>query len=306
VTALFLALWLAQSALEVTGDSTCPTPAEVRDQLAALAAAPDGEAVAAPAAHHANISGDGSNVHIELLALDGQLVADRMLARTGSCSDVAEAVAVILSAWGAKFNPNVATPVVRTPDAQPYEPVLDSVRTTESQPSRPAPFDVGLAGVVSMAGSEAALGARLDGSLFPAGHSLGLDVALSATSTHTQSIAVPVGSAHWTRAALSAGPTYRLRRDAIMLDLHAGPVLALLHVQGAGLSSAASDTSAQLGVQAGLRGLWARGKVAGWLGADVITYPGQDRLTIGNYGEVGQLPHVEVQFVVGVSLGRFF
>ena len=306
VTAMVLALWLAQSGMEVMGDSTCPTPDEIRDQLAALAPAPYGEAAAKPALHRVNISGAGPSVQVELLDLDGRLVADRTLERTGSCSDVAEAVAVILAAWEAKLNPDVATPVVRAPVAQPYEPVSSPVvEASKSQPSRPAVFDAGLAVLVSSAGGEAAWGGRLEGCLFPASRSLGLDVALSATATHTQSIATPASAAQWTRAALSAGPTYRLRRDPLMLDLHAGPVLALLHVQGAGLSPAASDTSAQLGVQAGFRALWARNKAAGWLGGDFTIYPGQDRLTIGNYGEVGQLPHVEVQIAFGISLGQF-
>ena len=304
MTAMVLLLWFAQAGMEVTGDSTCPTSAEVRDQLAVLVPAPHAEAAAKPALHHANISSTGSSVHVELLGLDGQLVAERTLARTGSCSDVAEAVAVVISAWEAKFNPNVATPVVQAPE--PYETVSSSVvEAARPKPRRPALFDAGLAGLVSIAGGEAALGARLEGCLFSANRSLGLDVALSATATHTQAIATPASAAQWTRAALSAGPSYRLRRDALMLDLHAGPVLALLHVQGTGLSSAASDTSAQLGVQAGLRGLWARSNAAGWLGIDVYTYPGQDRLTIGNYGEVGQLPHVEVQIAFGISLGQF-
>jgi hypothetical protein len=167
------------------------------------------------------------------------------------------------------------------------------------------PFDAGLALVDSMAGGEAAFGARLEGCLFPGGGSFGLDVALSTTSTHSQSIATPASTAQWTRAALSVGPTYRLRRNAAMLDVHVGGVLALLHVRGTGLSSTASDTSGQLGLAAGLRGLWAWNNAAGWIGADVFTYPGQDRLTIGNYGEVGQLSHLDVQISLGLSLGQF-
>ena len=162
MTAMVLALWLAHSGMEVTGDSTCPTPAEVREQLAALAPAPDGDAAVKPPLHRVNISGAGPSVHVELLDLDGQLVAERTLERTGSCSDVAEAVAVILAAWEAKFNPNVATPVVRAPDAQPYEPVSSPVvEAAPPQPSRPVPFDAGLALLASIAGGEAAFGAKL-------------------------------------------------------------------------------------------------------------------------------------------------
>jgi hypothetical protein len=244
-------------------------------------------------------------VHVELLGLDGQLVAERTLERTGSCGDVAEAVAVVLAAWQAKFNPNLATPTVKPPQSPPAEAAPLVTQAGNSPPSRPMPFDAGLALLASISGGEAAFGAKLEGCLFPGGGSLGLDIALSATSTHAQSIASPVSTAEWTRAALSAGPTYRLRRNAAVLDVHAGPVLALLHVRGTGLASTSSDTSGQLGVVAGLRGLWAWNNAGGWIGADVYTYPGQDRLTIGNYGEVGQLPHLEVQLSVGLSLGQF-
>jgi hypothetical protein len=304
---MVLALWLAHPGTKVTGDSTCPTPAEVREQLAALAPGPNGDIAARSAVHQANISSAGASVHVELLSLDGQLVAERTLERAGSCSDMAEAVAVIISAWEATFNPNLAPPVVEPPQPLPHEPVSvpAQVQGAKSPPSRPTPFDAGLAPLASIAGGEAAFGAKLEGCLFPRGGSLGLDVALSATSTHTQSIAMPAVVAQWTRAALSAGPTYRLRRNATALDVHAGGALALLHVQGSGLSSTSSDTSAQLGVTAGLRFIWAWNNAAGWVGSDVFTYPGQDRLTIGNYGEVGRLPRLEVQIAVGVSLGQF-
>ena len=308
---MVLALWLANSGLEITGDSTCPTPAEVRDQLAALAPDSDGDAAAKPALHQANVSGAGASVHVELLSVDGQsagqLLDERTLERTGSCGDVAEAVAVIILAWEAKFNPNLATPVVEPPKPPRHEAVSVPAQGEGAKfpPSRPVPFDAGLALLASIAGGEAAFGAKLEGCLFPGGTSLGLDVALAATSTHTQSIATPAVAAQWTRAAWSAGPTYRLRRNATALDVHAGGVLALLHVRGAGLSSTSSDTSAQLGVTAGFRFLWAWSNAAGWLGADVFTYPGQDRLTIANYGEVGRLPRIEVQIALGISAGQF-
>jgi len=305
VTAIVLALWFAQSLPVVSGDSTCPTPSEVRAQLAALASTSDGGGVAKSRAHQANVSSAGSSVHIEWLGLDGQLIDERTLERTGSCGDVAEAVAVVIAAWEAKFDPNLATPMVFPPKAAPSEPAPMLSHETRTAPSRSMPFDAGLALLASMAGGEAAFGAKLEACLLPGSGALGLDLALSATSTHSQSIATPASTAQWTRAALSAGPTYRLRRNAAMLDVHAGPVLALLHVRGTGLASTASDTSGQLGLAAGLRGLWAWNNAAGWIGADVFTYPGQDRLTIGNYGEVGQLPHLEVQLSFGISLGQF-
>ena len=304
MSAIVLALWFANPAIEVTGDSTCPTPSEVQDQLAALAPGPDSEAAAKPGAHRANISSAGPDVHVELLDKGGQLVAERTLERTGSCSDVAEAVSVIVSAWEAKFNPNLATPVVGLPAPPPYEPVTNAVvERPKAEPGRPMSFDAGLAALASIAGGDTAYGLKLEGCLFPASTSLGLDVALSASTTHTQSAAL--AAAQWMRAALSAGPTFRIGRNAAVLDVHAGGVLALLHVQGVGLASNSSDTSAQLGLTAGLRFLLAWNNAAGWIGTDIFAYPGQDRLTIANYGDVGQLPRLEVQISVGASAGQF-
>jgi hypothetical protein len=271
-----------------------------------MASATAEDAAVKPGAHVANVSGVGSGVHVELLGEDGPLMAERTLERTGSCAEVAEAIAVIISAWEAKFDPNLATPAVQLPTPPPYEPVTNVVvEEPKPQPGRPISFDVGLAALASIAGGDAAYGLKLEGCLFPAGTPLGLDVALAASTTHTQSVAVPGSAAQWTRAGLSAGPTFRVQRNSAMLDVHGGGVLAALHVQGTGLSSTSSDTTAQLGVAAGLRFMWALGKAAGWIGADVFAYPGQDRLTIGNYGEVGQLPRVEVQIAVGVSAGQF-
>jgi hypothetical protein len=90
-----------------------------------------------------------------------------------------------------------------------------------------------------------------------------------------------------------------------MLDFHAGGVVALLHIEGVGLPSTTSDTSAQLGIGAGLRGIWAWNNAAGWIGLDLLAYPGHDYLEIGGLGERGQLPHLEVQIASGLSLGRF-
>jgi hypothetical protein len=305
VTSVVLALWLAHFTPDVTGDSPCPTPAEVREQLVTLAPVSDGDSTGKPGENRANVSSTGSNVHVELLSLDGQSVGERTLERSGSCSDMAEAVAVIIWTWEAKFDPNLATPTVHPPKVSPSDSAPTVAQEVKSKPSRPMSFDAGFALLASMAGGEAAFGTKLEGCLFPGAGSLGLDLALSATSTHSQSTALSVGTAEWLRAALSVVPTYRLRWSAARLDLHVGPALALLHVRGSGLAATASDTCGQLGVVAGVRGLWVWNNAAGWISADIYTYPGQDRLTIGNYGEVGQLPHLDVQLSFGMSLGQF-
>jgi hypothetical protein len=305
VTSALLALWLATATPEIAGDCTCPTPAEVREQLAVMTSRDDGDGSDERAAHRANISGLNQAVHIELLDGDGTLLAERTLERTGTCGDVAGAVAVVLATWETRLNPKLATPP--RPFASPS--AVPAVQPPANAPSPQAmPFDAGLAVLASLVNGEAALGARLEACLFPGSTGVGLHAALTGTSTHTQSIttpAAPTSAAEWMRAALSLGPDYRLGHAAPGLDVHAGVALALLHVQGAGLPRTASDTTLQWGLAAGLRGLWAWNNAVGWLGVDVFVYPGEDRLTIGNYGAVGNLPRLEAQLAAGIGLGRF-
>jgi hypothetical protein len=188
-------------------------------------------------------------------------------------------------------------------EALPPEPVVAGRGT--GSPSRPLRFDAGLGLLGSLVGSEPAYGGTLLASLFPTRGPLGIRAALFATSTRKQAITAPASSAEWTRAILAVGPDYRFGRAGPCLDIHASAVMALLHTQGVGLPKTASDTSLQLGLAAGLRGLLAWNNAAGWLGADVLVYPGEDRLSIGNYGDVGRLPRVEVALALGISLGQF-
>jgi len=279
-----LALWLAQPMMDIQGDSTCPTPGEVSEHLARLTS--DGESGRIPQAPHALLSTGEGFVNIQLLGPDGGLLAERRLDRAASCADLGEAAAVILAAWQAKFSTELATVVV----SPPRQPAVG--------------FDVGAAALMSIVGGEAVFGARVEGAVFPFGIPLGFDAALSATSPHSQSFVSPAVEAKWIRPAFSIGPDLRLRRGAWMLDIHGNAVFALLHVQGDGLQQTSSDTGAQFGLAVGVRGLWSWNRGAAWAGADLFIYPGQDRLTVGNYGNVGELPHLELQFTLGISLGR--
>ena len=299
-----LALWLAQPALDVGGDSTCPSPSAVRERLGEITDV--GAATSQSDRHRANLSSVGGKVHVELLGEDGRLLAERTLEQTGSCSDLSEAAAVVLSTWEAEFNPHIAASVVLPPSAASVRAETSPAVVAKAHaPEAPLRFDVGLALLGSIAGGEVVPGAKLEGSLFPTSSRLGLGAALSASSTHSQSVDSSPGDVHWMRVALTVGPKYRLGQRATMLDLYAGGAIAVLHVEGFGIPSSAADTSAQLGLGAGLRGLWAWNNAAAWLGVDALAFPGRDSLEIGGVGDVGQLPRLEIQIAFGVSLGRF-
>jgi hypothetical protein len=298
MTSLLLALWLV---LDIQGTLTCPTPGEVSQHLTRLVP----ERAGAEQAPHAYLSSGESFVSIELLAPDGNLLAERRLDRSGSCAEMAEAVAVILAAWQARFSPTVAPTVIEPPAPAP----TPRSPSPEAAPKRPWFFDAGIAGLTSIVGSQAAFGGKLQGVLTPFPHGLGFAWAISLSSNHSQTISnsslARDVKAEWIRPALTLGPNLRLQGDTLALDIHGSAVLALLHIKGSGLSTPASDTSAQFGLAAGLRGLWTWPKAAVWVGADLLGFPGQDNLTIGNHGSLAHLPHVEIQASLGIALGRF-
>jgi hypothetical protein len=297
VTLAVLALWLAQPILDIEGQSTCPTPAEVSEHLARLV--PRGGSGRTGQEPHAHLSADKRFVNIELLGPDGGLLAERRLERAAPCADLGAAVAVILAAWQAKFSPALAPAEVSPPP-----PALVG-SPAEIKSGRVVVFDMGIAVLMSIVGGQGVLGAKLEGALFPFRIPLGLHGALSLTTTRTQSFASPAVQAKWIRPALSLGPDLRWRGKTLAVDIHGSAVFALLHVEGEGLQQVSSDTDAQFGLAVGLRGLWTWNHGAVWAGADLFIYPGRDRLTVANYGEVGTLPHLELQIALGTSLGRF-
>jgi hypothetical protein len=297
VTSVLLALWLAHP-IDVQGDITCPTAGEVSEHLANLVSS---DTVESPEpAPHAYLSAGAGFINVELLRADGGLLAERRLDRTAPCAELAEAVAVVLAAWQAKYYPVLAPAAIDLPGAPT---VVTSSEKVESR--RPIAFDLGVGLLTSVAAGEAVFGAKLEGVMLPFAVPMGLHLGLSVPSTHSQSITAPSLEARWLRPAMSLGPGLRLRARTLALDIHASAAFALLNVKGVGLREGASDTGTQFGLAAGVRILWYWSSGAVWIGAELFDYPGQDRLTVENIGEVGRLPHLEAQFAVGISLGRF-
>jgi len=291
---LFLVSWLAQSAIEIQGDSSCPTPAEVSQSLSRLLPADQMRQTGVP---RARVSSANGLVHVELLGPNGEPKAERWLERKASCADLGEAVAVVLAAWMGRYNPALDTSTA---------PLPGSVQKPgEAPPNQRVGFDVGLAGLLSMAGGKSALGGRLEGVVFPFAMPLGLDAWFSMTTARDEQISSPAVTAHWTRPTFALGPEWRLRSGPFRFDLGGHALASALRVQGEGLPQASSDTVVQFGLAAGARSLWVWKSAAFWLGLDLQAFPGQESLAVTGYGQVGRLPRLEWQFALGVSMGRF-
>jgi hypothetical protein len=319
MNAATLATWLllgsAPAGLEVTGEASCPAPAEVSRRLGELLPV-TGDALQnhapsmpgdATAAARVVLTRSQAGLRLVLLGPNANELATRELAAQGSCDDLAAAAAVVIAAWRADLDPDL-TPTVALPSRpEPPVPVPPSIvrQPPPPLPARSRSFELGLGIMGSETGGDVAPGAVLTGALELGEGRFGLDAGLSATTARSASVGPFANAASWTRATLALGPSAELRRDNLRLDLRAQALAALLHVRGVGLPTPGSDTVAELGVSAGAKLELVTGTSAVWLAFDVRDWPGNQRLIITNGPEPAQLPRVELVASLGLGLGRF-
>jgi hypothetical protein len=308
---LSLVVALAPGRVEIVGDATCPAPAEIAARLAELipaAAGTSGPSGALPAAKIIVARTDRA-MRLVLLGPGSNELATRELAAEGSCADLAAAAAVVIAAWRADLNPDL-TPSVSLPGGGsatlPVAPSPITVaRGAPVDPARPRLFAIGLGLLASETGGEVAPGAILVGSIGLGWGGLALDATASGTTSRSAPVGPLPAAASWTRATLAVGPALHLGHARLGGDVHLQALAGLLHVRGIGVPNAASDTTAELGVGTGARVDVVTGTSAVWLGLDVLTWPGQQRLLIDNSADYGRLPRLEVVGSAGISLGRF-
>lgn len=295
--------------LEVTGDSACPTPPEIANQLAELLP-PTAQRRGVPAGTQVVVTRDESAVHLVLRSSREEDIAERALPAQGSCADLAAAAAVVVAAWRADLDPEL-TPAVHLPAPAAPPPPVTAVSASAppaapQAPPSPRAFAVGLGLLASETGGAFAPGAMLMGWL-GLGHHLALDASVFGATSRSADVGALSGVASWTRATLAVGPAIATWRDRTRGSLHAQALVGLLHVSGVGLelANAGSDTTVMLGGAVGARQEIASGTSAFWLGLDVCVWPGDQRLLVQNVSEQGHLSRIDVVVSAGLSFGHF-
>ncbi len=308
----------AQARIVVGGACRCPAPADVEVELGRLpnrrSLEPRSEETSGQGYRAVLTCPARGTVDVVLRSDSGEPIADRALSSQGSCRARASAVAVIIGAWETdvdpELSPSMTLPVVVLPPPparSPRKPTVASsgaadARSEDLGPSLSISAALGL--VASVAGGQVEPGAMLVGDVLPQGGHLGVAATIAATMSHTSSIGAMSDVVRWSRVTLGVGPDAQLRSGAGRVDLSIQGVAAALSVSGVGLVPSFSDGSAQLGGALSFRGAWALGNSALWAGAQVLVFPGNDRLVIRGVSDEGRLPHVELQLASGVSLGR--
>ena len=228
------------------------------------------------------------------------------LCSTTSCEDLATAAAIVVAAWRADLDPNL-TPQMTLPARPTFTPGTPPTLLERAAPAprRPTPFAIGLGLIASETGGALAPGAVLVGALGLGPRGLALDANVSATTSRSADVGALPGAASWTRATLAVGPALELGQTRVRGDVHLQALAALLHVRGVGVPNAASDTTSELGVGAGGRVELASGTSGVWLGLDALGWPGDQRLSVANTNDAGQLPRFELVGSLGLSMDRF-
>src|SRR5262245_25033160 len=124
----------SQNVIRVRSTTTCPTAIEIEGQLAPLLSG-----LSAPRApDRADVdSVEGGGLSVRIFRSDGTPVIERRLERLRSCSEAAQAAAVVIAAWEAAHSVEVPAQEAGVRD-EPPKPAVQVRPTTEKK------FELGL------------------------------------------------------------------------------------------------------------------------------------------------------------------
>jgi hypothetical protein len=281
--AVFAALGLLGVVVE--GSSTCPTPAAVEERLLALQPAGAGPEVA-------RLTSEGGELRVTLVRVDGSEAGSRTITGQHSCDELADAAAVVISAWQLE-----AVARERLPAPPPPPPVV--VAAPAPAASSPWRWELGAGAGAGWSGPDLAPAALLLASV--GGERLGLTA--RAQVSGNRPAVLPAGSAAWRRALLAVGPRVRFGGRALT-EAHTGVGLSWLSITGRGFADARHHDDFVAGLEGGLRLAWNRSGARPWLDACAAFWPSRSLV----YEEPDQrskaLPRLEFLLTLGLSFAR--
>ena len=163
VLGLLIGIWLSHPLVVVDGEGTCPAPSDVEARLGALIP----QVEEREPQHRAVLEHSAAGLQVDLRRDDGERLAQRVLDGRGSCADLAAATAVVIAAWEARLNPEIAARMKLLPDGdkpvpKPEDKTVPKPELKTAGSAAPPPSSVGLEGGIgvtaSIAGSDLAPG----------------------------------------------------------------------------------------------------------------------------------------------------
>jgi hypothetical protein len=303
VIASVLLLAVAASPVQVVqgaGDG-CPASAEVELALASMLTSPSG---AAPASRDvARLERVREALHVKLVDPQGGVIAERTVAGSGSCAELAQITAIVIASWESDVHPEF----VREPAeiVQVRRPPTPEPPTAIAPPRPAAAYDVG--GGVSLAQADTlAPGASIGAAWFPRGAGPGLWVLGAGDISRT--VAVGSHQARWRRWMASLEVTHRWTRGQFAIDPHGGLALGWVMTEGVDYTQNRSDSAFSLGGTVGIRlGQWFSRRAAVWVDLRGYFFARQASVYgtgAGTTVDETALPSWGAVASVGLALGR--
>jgi len=297
--------------LEVSGDASCPTAAQITQSLARLHPDLDARGWKLELSTDANTS----NLHMRVHDPSNALVGERRFEGLSDCDQRAEAVAATLAVWlgelaaqplPAPVYPAATLEQPPAPEA-PNPPALSLGRAAApAVPSRPWQLELGAAalGSIDETGAGAA-GIDLSSWVRPGQRRWGLQAHLEWEAP--RSLQLGPGFADWQRFTLGAGAHLPLERAWGGFELEANLLAGLTVTQGRGLTVPRLDAALQPGFFAGARfcvdprPVW-----RGWLSVGVAFWPIRQQVglfspTAATPSALATLPQLELLLALGGS-----
>jgi hypothetical protein len=272
---------LLHAIVEIQGAGDCPRPQAVAERLASML--PEGTS---PPRDVAEVSVRAGTL-VVTLAREGSLKEEpRRVAASGTCTDLAEAAAVIIATWETELHPDI---VLRLP------------RVDVGNAERPcARWDIGAGMLASYASDAAALGGMV-WTRAPLGGRWGIKMGLLATETRDEPFAM--GSVSWTRSTLSLGGSYRLGGEAFYVDAEASALAGLLWIGGQGFATTQSELDFDPGLYAGLVLGRGAGPIDLWISVGGTGWLREQRVRVTGVSGQASLPRLELLGSAGISMG---
>lgn len=222
---------------------TCPAPADVEPRVRAILHLSDQQVLS----ERFIVERREAGLYVELRSAEDEVIGVRVVPSDGSCDELSQAAAVVLSAWLSDVHPDFApglpepalvTPPEPAPPAPPKAPpprapVFFPQPKAGPPPPRPRSslrleLDVG-AGAGLSEGEWAFAGAL--GAAVVARSGFGVRGTWLLDTTREERLGI--GSVDWRRWPASVGPMLRFQTASVAYDLALAPALVWLRVSGA-------------------------------------------------------------------------
>jgi hypothetical protein len=289
-------------AIDVGGTATCPSPALVAASLRPLLPA-DATMPADARLEVDDVSpaaGPKSQIEVRLVhAPSGAPLASRRLDKYGSCEETAQALAVVIATWVARYSP-VPSSTLPLPDpkAAGALPVLVLARPRASS-------------LLVSVGAGAGLVAAGRGSSAPFA-AVELDardedrpwvIRLSVVAVGERTLAFGPGVAAWSRMVASPGVSWRWGGSAAFAEIGLGALIGAAFVEGRGFARDQQAVSLDLGgvpwARVGAR--LAAVPVTVWLGGGALVWAREQRVSVESVPGAASLPRVDAMLGGGVA-----